>query len=191
MAVRVQLPSGWNTYLLFNTDMVNSVSKTHERQADSIALLIFVLWRYLIRRWMRDSGVGQKSYLGPTEIIYFSSKDFRPSSKHDTLWLVVSTGYFYVLFLWTIAVSDFRSLEIYKNWSRPLSTITFTVNSHADNYFYKYIYLFQILYSMKSVFLLKYMFRFFIYKSDLNVKHRYFFFDKIHGLQKKNLDGKK
>ena len=35
------------------------------------------------------------------------------------------------------------------------------------------------------------MFRFFIYKSDLNVKHRYYFFDKIHGLQKKNLDGKK
>ena len=35
------------------------------------------------------------------------------------------------------------------------------------------------------------MFRFFIYKSDLNVKHRCYFFDKIHGLQKKNLDGKK
>ena len=34
-------------------------------------------------------------------------------------------------------------------------TITSTVNSHADNYFYKYIYLFQFLCSMKSVFLLK------------------------------------
>ena len=43
----------------------------------------------------------------------------------------------------------------------PLSTITFTVNSHADNHFYKYIYLFQILYSMKSFFKLKYMSRFF------------------------------
>ena len=135
VAVRVQLPSGWNTYLLFNTDMVNSVSKTDERQADSIALLIFVLWRYLIRRWMRGSGVGQKSYLGPTEIIYFSSKDFRPSSKHDTLWLVVSTGYFYVLFLWTIAVSDFCPLEIHKNLGLSLRTISSTANSDADNHF--------------------------------------------------------
>ena len=32
---------------------------------------------------------------------------------------------------------------------------TFTVNSHADNHFYKYIYLFQILYSLKSDFLIK------------------------------------
>ena len=31
----------------------------------------------------------------------------------------------------------------------PLSSITFTANSHADNHFYKYIYLLQILYSMK------------------------------------------
>ena len=67
--------------------------------------------------------------------------------------------YFYVLFLWTIAVSDFCLLEIYKNLGIPLSTIiftiyfhAFTVNSNADNDFYKYIYLFQILYSLKSVF---------------------------------------
>ena len=55
--------------------------------------------------------------------------------------------------LWTIAVSDFRPLQIYKNLGFPLSTITFTVNSHTDNHFYEYIYLFQILYSIKSVFL--------------------------------------
>ena len=36
-----------------------------------------------------------------------------------------------------------------------MSTITFTVNSDADNLFYKYIYLFQILYSVKSVFVMK------------------------------------
>ena len=62
------------------------------------------------------------------------------------------TMYFYVLFLWAIAASDFRPLEIHKNLGLPLSTITFTVNSHADNYFCKCIYLFQILYDMKSVF---------------------------------------
>ena len=52
----------------------------------------------------------------------------RRSNKHGTLWHVVTTGYFYVLFLWTIAVLGFLK-----------STITFTVNSHADNHFYKYI----------------------------------------------------
>ena len=49
------------------------------------------------------------------------------------------------LFLWAIAVSDFCSLEIYKNLGVPLSIITFIVNSHEDNHFYKCIYLFQIL----------------------------------------------
>ena len=52
----------------------------------------------------------------------------RRSNKHGTLWHVVTTGYFYVLFLWTISVLGFL-----------LSTITFTVNSHADNHFYKHI----------------------------------------------------
>ena len=61
----------------------------------------------------------------------------------------VTSGYFYVLFLWAIAVSNFRPLEIDKNLGLPLSTITFTVNSHADNHFYKYISLFQVSYSMK------------------------------------------
>ena len=32
-----------------------------------------------------------------------------------------------------------RLLEKYKNLGLPLSTITFTVNSHADNHFYRYI----------------------------------------------------
>ena len=67
-------------------------------------------------------------------------------------WLVVSTGYFYILFLWAIVVSDFLTLEIQKHLVLPLSSITFTANSQADNHFCNYIYLFQILYSMKSVF---------------------------------------
>ena len=53
------------------------------------------------------------------------------------------------LLWWAIAVSDFSPLEIYKNLALVLSTITFTVNSHADNRFCKYIYLFQILHRMK------------------------------------------
>ena len=88
-------------------------------------------------------GWGKKSYLGPVKIPSFTSRDFSRNNKHDTFWHVVLAGYFYVLFLWTIAVSDFRSLEIYKNLNPPLSNITLTVNSHADNHFYKYIHLFQ------------------------------------------------
>ena len=65
-----------------------------------------------------------------------------------------------------------------------MSTITFTVNTHADNDFYRDIYLFEILYSMKPVFLLKCTLRFFTLKFDLNVKHRYFS-NKNHDLQKK------
>ena len=40
----------------------------------------------------------RKSYLGPAEIMSFSSRDFSLSNKHYTFWHIVSTGYFYVLF---------------------------------------------------------------------------------------------
>ena len=94
-------------------------------------------------------GWGRKSYLGPAEISSFSSRDLSRRNKHDSIWLV-STGYFYILFLWAIVVSDFLPLEIHKHLVLPLSSITFTANSQADNHFYKYIYLFllfQVLYS--------------------------------------------
>ena len=79
-------------------------------------------------------GMLQKVYIGPTEIPSFSNRDFSRSNKYDTFWHVVSTEYFYGLFLWTIDVTDFRPWEIYKNLGPPLSTITFTVNSHANNH---------------------------------------------------------
>ena len=87
-------------------------------------------------------GVGQKVLFRASWNGIFSSWDFSRSNKHDIFWHVVSTGYFYVS--WAIAVLDFRPLEIYKKLALPLSTFTFTVNSHADNHFYKYINLFQI-----------------------------------------------
>ena len=58
LAVRVQLPLGWNTYVLFHTDIVNFVWKTDE--AESIVLLFFGLWQCLNLRWMRGGGVVQK-----------------------------------------------------------------------------------------------------------------------------------
>ena len=119
-------------------------------------------------------GWGRKSYLAPAQTC-FSSRDFSWSYKHDTFWHVVSTGYFYVLFLWAIAASDICPLEIYKNVGLSLSTISFTVNSQADNL--KYIHLSQILYTVwDQVFLLKYTLRFFTFKLDLIVKHRSYFF---------------
>ena len=54
-----------------------------------------------------------------------------------------STGYFCVLFSWTIAVSGFRPLEIYGKLGLPLSTVFFTDNSHEDNHLCKY-YAFEI-----------------------------------------------
>ena len=84
-------------------------------------------------------GCCRKPHIRPVEIASFSSQDFSRSNKHDTFWYVVSTGYFYVLFLWVITIKDFRPLEIYRNLGFPLSTITFTVNSHANNHFFKCI----------------------------------------------------
>ena len=151
--------------------------ETDEGDVESIVLLIFALWWCFNRRWLRRPGVGHKKlYLGPAEIASNSSKDFSQGNKHDTFWHAGLPGYFYVLFLWAITVSDFRLLEIYKNLDLPLSSITFTVNSHADNHFFQYIYFFQVLYGIKSAFSIKilYMLKCFTIEFLLNVKHRYF-----------------
>ena len=50
-------------YLLFNADSVNVVWKTNEGEAESIDLLIFVLWQCLNCRRMRDGGVGEESLI--------------------------------------------------------------------------------------------------------------------------------
>ena len=142
---------------------------------------MLILWTCEHCWWMRVGGVGQKSYLGPAETTFFSSQDFSQSNKHDIFWNVVSTGYFYIVFLWTIAVSDFCTLDIYKNLCFPLSTITYKVNSHAGNYFYKInIFICLKYYTVWNQFLLKYMLKFWpkflIFKFDLNVEcYSYFF----------------
>ena len=58
-------------------------------------------------------GWGRKSLLGAAKIASFSRRNFSWSNKHDTFWRVVTTRYFYVLFLWTIAVSDFCLLDFF------------------------------------------------------------------------------
>ena len=65
MAVRVQLLLGWNTYLLFNSNIVKFVWKINERESESVVLIIFVYWRRFYCRWVRGGGVwGRKSYVG-------------------------------------------------------------------------------------------------------------------------------
>ena len=100
-------------------------------------------------------GWGRKFYLRPAKIASFSSRDLSRRNKHDSFWLALSTGYFYILFLWANVVSDFLPLEIYKHLALPLSSITFTANSPADNHFYKYIYVSNII-QYEISFLLKY-----------------------------------
>ena len=55
---------------------------SYERRIESIALLIFVLFRCFNRQWMRGGGVGQKVLF--REIAFFSSWDFSRSNKRDT-----------------------------------------------------------------------------------------------------------
>ena len=62
-SIRVQLLLGWNTYLLFNSDIVNFVWKTNEGETESTVLFIYVLWRYFNHWWMRGSGHGVESFI--------------------------------------------------------------------------------------------------------------------------------
>ena len=50
---KFQLSLGWNTYLPFKSDIVNFQWKTDEGAAESIVLLIFVLWQCFNCQWMR------------------------------------------------------------------------------------------------------------------------------------------
>ena len=137
LAVWVQLPLGWKDGILICFSRKTGVGLGVVGEEKENIFLFF--GGALILSGQGLVGWGRKSYIGPAEIASFLSRDFNRSNKHATFWHV-RAGYFYVLFLWAIAVSDFCPLEIYKNLSLPLSCRTFTVNSHADNHFYKYIY---------------------------------------------------
>ena len=44
-------------------------------------------------------GRAESLILGPAEVASFSSRDLSRYNKHDSFWFVVSTEYFYILFL--------------------------------------------------------------------------------------------
>ena len=63
LALRVQLPLEWNTYLLSNSDILKFVLKTDEGETESIVLIMFHIWRCFNCRWVRVSDVFQKFLL--------------------------------------------------------------------------------------------------------------------------------
>ena len=101
-------------YILFLWSIFVSVFRILEvhkhLRAESIGLLIFVLWHCFNNRWILGWGI--KPYLGPAELECFSWRDLSRRNKDDLFWLVVSARYLYILFLWAIVVSDFLPLEI-------------------------------------------------------------------------------
>ena len=111
MVVHIQLVLWWNTYLLISSDIVNFVWKTNEGKAESIVSEWEVVW------------LGQ-SHFFPAKVL---AEGINMTHSGILYQLDIS-----VLFSWTIDVSDFHPLEIYKNLDLRLSTITFTVNSHAN-----------------------------------------------------------
>ena len=98
-------------------------------------------------------GCCRKSYLRPAETVSFSRLDFSQNNKHDTFWHVASTGYFFVLLLWDIAVSDFRPLEICK--MQALHCLLSLLLSTATQITIPINIFICFKYSMKSVFFLE------------------------------------
>ena len=139
LAVLVSLPLEWNTYLLYLSDIVNFVWKTDEEgrggEGSRKHCLINFCSLAVLQSSVGEGCCGKKTYWGTAEIATFSKQNLRRSNKHDSFWHIVSTGYFHILFLWVIVVSNFIPLESYKNLDPPLFSITFTVNSH------KYLFL--------------------------------------------------
>ena len=86
----------------FNSDNKNFVWKTDEgRGRRQKALFCYFLF-FAVALLVGGCGIVgwcRKSYLGPAEILSFSSRDLSRRNKHDSFWLAVSTGYFYILFL--------------------------------------------------------------------------------------------
>ena len=83
-------------------------------------------------------GWGRESYLVPGEVASISSWDLTQSNKPDTFWHVVSTGNFSIFFVFFL-FHIFFPWKFIKNLDLPLSSITFKVNSHADNHFHIFI----------------------------------------------------
>ena len=110
-AVRVQLLLGWNTYVLFNTDIVKFAWKNDE--AESIDLLIFVLWRCLNLRWMRGGGVR-------LQVLFRASWNrifFQPVFPYlNQIWLKCETPLlFFLIIFYYISFDQQSSTDVLQN----------------------------------------------------------------------------
>ena len=89
--------------------IVNFVWKTDEGGAESIVLLIFPLWRCFNHQRVKGGGVGLEILIqGQLKSHPFPGGILTEAIRMTHSGIFVSTGYCYVLFLWAIAVSDFR-----------------------------------------------------------------------------------
>ena len=50
--VQVQLPLGWNTYLLFNSDIVKFVEKPMKRETESIVFVDLSIFDWIFLRFI-------------------------------------------------------------------------------------------------------------------------------------------
>ena len=85
LAVRVHLPLGWNTYVLFNTDIVSFMWKTDEREA----------------------------FLRPTEIVSFSSRSF--SHLNQIWFQCETPLLYFLIILYYIFYYSLRACNFIKN----------------------------------------------------------------------------
>ena len=53
--VQVQLPLGWNTYLLFNSDIVKFVEKPMKRETESIVFVDLSIFDWIFLRFIFES----------------------------------------------------------------------------------------------------------------------------------------
>ena len=53
--VQVQLPLGWNTYLLFNSDIVKFVEKPMKKETESIVFVDLSIFDWIFLRFIFES----------------------------------------------------------------------------------------------------------------------------------------
>ena len=96
---RVQLPLGWNAYLLFDCTIVNYIRKTNDEETESFVLFL-LFWRWFNRRWVRGGKVGPKVLFSANwnRIFFFDgikAEAISMTHSNKLYQLDISTFYFY------------------------------------------------------------------------------------------------
>ena len=118
--------------MLFNIDIVNFVWKTDE--AESILLLIFVLWQCLNLRWLRVVEWGRKSYLGLAEIVSFSSRSF--SHLNQILFKCIAPLLFLVIIFYYVSFDQQSSAAVLQNKAAGPQACNFIIKETPTQVFF-------------------------------------------------------